>query len=537
MNSRDYDGSSQDPPARRMEEGRGNGPEHGFEIVHHPQDGLITEDDIDDPVKKGQSICCPALFMNCTPCRTRVNIVALVLLVFFSAGAAVGGFTRPPPDALLSRNKLEGTIAPSDGIVDDDFTASVDFPNDNNNNNNSGGSDTPVNIGDDSDNNGNNNNNDNNGGVTPLPDLGDDNIDFEVSSPYVVGAYYYPWHGGNFHNREGYLRQKLLPAHRPALGEYDDSRPEVIAQHLKWSRQANIGLWVTSWWGPHMLEDSNTRNVILNHQELGDMKIALHYETAGRIIDGDLSNVAPDIEYICGAYFSHPNYYSINGRPVLVIYITRWLEFEGMLGDVIRIIRETAQKFGHNPYIVGDHVFGQAPDLQDTYDSFKILDAITNYDVYGSMGRPMRYAGKEPIDDYYGEQGFWKRKALEHGCRFIPAASPGYNDRGVRLQNDHPPLSRKLTVDSEEGSSFKYQLSKALPLVDPMANNMILINSFNEWHEDTQLEPVVGTKANLPVLLTGGLEYEGYGELYLNILRDFTSSLDGNVFRSSGDGF
>jgi hypothetical protein len=277
--------------------------------------------------------------------------------------------------------------------------------------------------------------------------------------------------------------------------------------------------------------------VILNHQELGDMKIALHYETAGRIIDRDLSNVAPDIEYICGAYFSHPNYYSINDRPVIVIYITRWLEFEGMLGDVLRIVRETAQRFGHNPYIIGDHVFGQAPDLQDTFDSFKLLDAVTNYDVYGSMGRPMRYAGKEPIDDYYSEQEMWKTKALENGCRFIPAASPGYNDRGVRLQNDHPPLSRKLTVDSEEGSSFKYQLSKALPLVDPMANNMILINSFNEWHEDTQLEPVVGTSANLPVLLTGGLEYEGYGELYLNILRDYTSSLDGNVFRSSGDGF
>jgi glycoprotein endo-alpha-1,2-mannosidase len=121
-------------------------------------------------------------------------------------------------------------------------------------------------------------------------------------------------------------------------------------------------------------------------------------------------------------------------------------------------------------------------------------------------------------------------------CRFIPAASPGYNDRGVRPESDHPPLSRKLSADSEEGSSFKYQLTKALPLVDPMANNLILINSFNEWHEDTQLEPAVGSAASLPVHLTGGLQYNGYGDLYLNILREYTETRGANVFKSSGDG-
>lgn len=58
--------------------------------------------------------------------------------------------------------------------------------------------------------------------------------------PVFVGAYYYPWHGGNFHNREGYLRKKLQPeSHEPLLGEYDDSHPEVISQHLSWSHHAN----------------------------------------------------------------------------------------------------------------------------------------------------------------------------------------------------------------------------------------------------------------------------------------------------------
>ena len=62
----------------------------------------------------------------------------------------------------------------------------------------------------------------------------------------LVGAYYYPWHGDDFHRGGGYLRKELVPRQYPTLGEYDDTRPEILAQHLAWSRQANINLWVRS---------------------------------------------------------------------------------------------------------------------------------------------------------------------------------------------------------------------------------------------------------------------------------------------------
>ena len=53
---------------------------------------------------------------------------------------------------------------------------------------------------------------------------------------------------------------------------------------------------------------------------------------------------------------------------------------------------------------------------------------------------------------------------------------------------------------------------------------MVLVNSFNGWHEDTQIEPVVGEPSIRPFDFTKGLEYEGYGELYLNILVAATSN-------------
>ena len=349
--------------------------------------------------------------------------------------------------------------------------------------------------------------------------------DYTVNTDFLVGVYYYPWHGERFHNRDGYMRKELKPPHVPALGEYNDSDPGVIAHHMKWFRQSNIGLLVTSWWGPNRLEDSNTKDVILEHQDIGNLKIALHYETTSRLGTGreKLPNAKTDIQYMCENYFDHPNYYKIEGRPVLFVYISRKLQTVGTLEEALLTMRSTASKCGHNLYLIGDVVFESAPDPNESYVPFWYFDAVTNYDVYGSSGRPEGYAGTDGVEKYYRQQADWREQALRDDCRYVPAVSPGYNDRGVRMERDHPPLSRRLTSTSQEGSLFHYQLKQAKELVDPKVENMILVNSFNEWHEDTQIEPVTGDISSLPYNFTKGLEYEGYGELYLNILGSATS--------------
>jgi hypothetical protein len=82
--------------------------------------------------------------------------------------------------------------------------------------------------------------------VVEQPTYQTNTSNFEYYSSQIrVGAYYYPWHGSNFHNFGGYVRSQLVPQQLPALGEYDDTDPETIRQHLAWSQQANIGLWVT----------------------------------------------------------------------------------------------------------------------------------------------------------------------------------------------------------------------------------------------------------------------------------------------------
>jgi glycoprotein endo-alpha-1,2-mannosidase len=344
---------------------------------------------------------------------------------------------------------------------------------------------------------------------------------------YVVGVYYYPWHGDDFHNQQGYLREQLYPRQYPSLGEYNDSDPSIIAQHIQMFHRANVGVLVTSWWGPTRLEDNTTKGVIMEHPDIGTIQIALHYETTGRLgKEGeDIVNAKSDIQFMCENYFDHPNYYRIDGRPVLVLYISRRLHQVGKLEEALLTMRSTAAKCGHNLYLVGDQVFSQAPDPDEVHVPFWYFDAITNYDVYGSAGRPEGYAGKERVIEYYKHMEAWRDQAILDDCRFIPAVSPGYNDRGVRLDANNPALSRRLTADSEEGSLFHFQLQFAKELADSALNNLIFVNSFNEWHEDTQIEPVAyAEQADWPPLLTQGVEYVGYGNLYLDILGAAVSS-------------
>ena len=180
----------------------------------------------------------------------------------------------------------------------------------------------------------------------------------------TVGAYYYPWHKRHFQvTKEGYIRRSLEPRQEIRLGEYDDTQSEVIQQHLDWSYQANIGVWITSWWGPGSGEDTTLKNVIFPHSGLGDHKIALLYETTGRIKKSEgysTHRVPGDMAYICSTmnYMNHPNYFRIQGRPVLVVYLTRLLENKGKLSEVLAIVRSHCP----NVYILGDQVWGEPPD-------------------------------------------------------------------------------------------------------------------------------------------------------------------------------
>jgi len=331
----------------------------------------------------------------------------------------------------------------------------------------------------------------------------------------MVGTYYYPWYDLSSHTPYQSLRGHLLPKHDPALGNYDSADANVIGAHIKQSIQANISFWAVSWWGPNSPEDKVFRENILTHKDAIKLKYAILYESDDRLGKG-YSNLIPDFDYFAKSYFSNPNYLKIDGKPVVFIYLTR-VYFRGRGGDELAALRRAHP----NVYIVGDDVFG--PDYKAPYASE--WNAVTAYDVYGqSMGaHGSTRAALEQLKTNFKDA---RRAANSVNVGLIPAAAPGFNDKGVRPGHDGAPRYFEDDPRSVEGDVFRAMLREVvLPQVDPLGANMIMITSFNEWHEDTQIEPTAGTagrtnKDDSPSghKYTQGDHYTDYGNLYLDIL-------------------
>jgi hypothetical protein len=134
---------------------------------------------------------------------------------------------------------------------------------------------------------------------------------------------------------------------------------------------------------------------------------------------------------------------------------------------------------------------------------------------------------KQVILDHFKNQQDWKELANTKDVEYVQCVSHRYNDMGVRPQNTRPALARVKLGEPNKLSMFELSINEAKMFDDPNFPKIIVVTSFNEWHENSQVESVVGIPSNEPEELTFGLQYEACGDTYLNTLRRTTSSDDG----------
>ncbi|KPK37269.1 MAG: hypothetical protein AMJ65_14985 [Phycisphaerae bacterium SG8_4] len=343
----------------------------------------------------------------------------------------------------------------------------------------------------------------------------------------LVGAYYYPWYGPATHRVSESLRGHLVPEQTAELGEYDSSSAEVIAGHIDYSHRANIHFWACSWWGPQTNEDNILRNCILPHEYAGELRYAILYESTGRLgsfSNPDYSNLSSDFRYLTANCFGNPNYLKIKGRPVVFIYLTRVYFRNTPSYDALAALRVEFPDL----YIIADDIFGR------NYSSASVRkwDAVTAYDVYGQtlQSYGSTRAALDQLERILSEA---KMAANGVGVGLIPFATPGFNDKGVRGGHNGAPRYFENESTSVEGDLFRAMLRDVVvPQVDPLAANILMVTSFNEWHEDTQIEPTAGTGGSTNIDdsaagsdYTQGDYYVDYGYLYLDILSEQTSFL------------
>jgi len=361
--------------------------------------------------------------------------------------------------------------------------------------------------------------------------------------PLRIAAHYYPWYDqGRWQYGEcvaGTLRGQLAPAQEPLLGAYDSGDAQVIERHLEWCSQYNIGVLILEFYGPGTRADRISRNSILAHPHAGSVEFSVLYDWAIRfgsfeITPARLDVVRSDFAHLARFYFSSPSYLrSPDGRPVALLYVTRALQ--GDMDAFIRTMREATEDWaGVEPFLVGDEFF-----FIGSAQSHKIArwDAIFGYDVYGSRGG--YWAETTTLELFLSRAAAFHSVAAQSGTVFFPSLMPGFNDRAVRRTcANNPAAARRTAAQAGPISLFQTLFDRMLDTELDSAFPVVCITSFNEWHEDTQIEPTAGGGATTTldtsgsrVQYTQGLPYDDYGFAYLEFIRDRTVAVTGLVRR------
>ena len=376
----------------------------------------------------------------------------------------------------------------------------------------------------------------------------------------LVGAYYYLWFPRNFW-KMGYLRRYLKPPQSPVLGSYNSSDPETAERHIAWCSRYGIDFLAIDWWPNYPQRNKPLEDGFLQASNIQDIKWCIFYETpslgvdnAGGTIIWDEKKTArlvADLLKFASTYFNHPSYLKIDGRPVIFLYVTRI--FWGDTAAVLKKVRAELRKKGVDPFIIGDEVFWMATvdidgegSLVEWTDSpqssrIKLFDAITPYNMYETLKREHAGYGAESrylseVDEKFAEY----RAACGDDVVFIPNVIPGYNDRPLRIRRDHYVIPRLWEKDGAPGSLFSVLFDRlGLKYADPDLP-IIMITSWNEWNEDTAIEPLTPAPpttrdiSKSGTLFTEGYPYSGFGETYLRIIRDKVVAVSGRVMDKSG---
>jgi len=294
--------------------------------------------------------------------------------------------------------------------------------------------------------------------------------DYQEVSRKVM-TFYYPWYGtrngpGGAGRTQHWGRidetNKDIQAstHYPIIGAYDSHDPKVIDQHCQWANRAGIDTLIVSWWGHNSYTD-RAMDKILDSCQKHALTACIYYETVPRPRTPE--SAADDIVKVLNKYGAHPAHLKVNGKPVVFIY-GRTLQELG-LTDWLKAIQLINQKYKTGVTTIGD---------QFSYGAARVFDGVHTYNTAGQLrGQNPAAVRKWAAETYQS----WVQLADQAGRISTITVIPGYDDTKIRKPG--------LAVERYKTRLYRAQWEEAVN-ADP---HWILITSFNEWHEGSEIEP------------------------------------------------
>ena len=266
----------------------------------------------------------------------------------------------------------------------------------------------------------------------------------------IVCTFFYPWYGnpdtngwrhwqeGN-HNPPATWSSLYLPDYpdsqwNPRVQLYDSMDTRVLKWQDKLMAASGIDIAIASWWGIGSYEDRVLRKAV---RVCKNVKWCIYYEPEG-YRNPTSQEIYRDLKYVIDDYGSSGNYAKIDDKWLVFVYVAnerdvaaRWSRAKSMLASD-----------GYDIYLSGDRATFPGP-----------WDSIHNYDPTRRWG--LTDAPGDIDDSAWISPGFWK-------------------------YSENPRLLRSLSDFKSSWNSLLANKSKC---------RFILIETWNEWHEGSQIEP------------------------------------------------
>jgi len=285
-----------------------------------------------------------------------------------------------------------------------------------------------------------------------------------------VLAFYYAWFD---QNTWASGQSADLPAEL-----YASADPATIQRHVTQAQGAGIDAFVQSWYGPQEANNQTEINfrTLLDVAQSTGFKAAVDIEITAPFF-GDANAVKDALVTLLATHALHPAYLRYQGKPV--IFFWRQQRFSP---DEWRNIRNQVDP-NHDTTWIAEGVDIEYQDVFDGHHLYSIAWAASPADQLAKWGnRISTYESENQTDRLW-----------------VATAMPGYDD--TRL-----PREDTFTVPRRNGDYYRETWRGAVA----SQPDLIIITSFNEWLEGTQIEPG-----------------QAYGNLYLDITRELVTDLRG----------